>query len=97
MFAALGCITRLELVSRLSDGEERSITDLTKGLGLTRQAVTKHLQVLQDAGLVQSKRVGRESRYTIQARPIRQAEDYLSRIASQWDDAIARLRDRVEE
>lgn len=96
VFAALGCVTRLELVSRLVDGEEHSITSLTEGLDLTRQAVTKHLQVLQHAGLVDSRRVGRESRFTIQPGPITQARDYLTRVSDQWDEAIGRLRAAVE-
>ena len=97
VFAALGCATRLELVSRLGDGEDYSITELTDGLDLTRQAVTKHLQVLQQAGLVQSQRVGRESRFTIQAEKLTEASDYLTRVSNQWDQAIARLRKAVEK
>ena len=97
VFAALGCDTRLELVSRLSDGREHSITALTDGLDLTRQAVTKHLQVLQHAGLVSSQRVGRESRFTIRPGPMTQARDYLTRISDQWDQAIARLTATVEQ
>lgn len=96
MFAALGSVTRLELVSRLCDGQEHSITSLSAGLDLTRQAVTKHLQVLQQAGIVDSQRVGRESRFTIQPGSITQAKDYLTRISAQWDEAIARLRAAVE-
>src|SRR5690242_11921113 len=63
IFAALGDATRLQIVTRLSDGQARSIARLTDGLGLTRQGVTKHLRVLQDAGLVSSIRVGRESQF----------------------------------
>ncbi len=96
VFAALGSVTRLELVSRLSDGKEHSITTLTDGLDLTRQAITKHLQVLQDAGIVKSQRVGRESRFTIRPGPITRAKDYLTRVSDQWDTAIARLRATVE-
>lgn len=97
VFAALGCDVRLELVSRLSDGEEHSITALTDGLDLTRQAITKHLQVLQSAGLVDSQRVGRESRFTIRPGSITHARDYLTRVSNQWDQAIARLRAAVED
>ncbi len=97
VFAALGDATRLELVSRLSDGERHSITELTDGLGLTRQAVTKHLHVLRDAGLVNLKRSGRESRFAIQPKAIADARDYLARVSAQWDEAIARLRVLVEE
>lgn len=96
MFAALGCDTRLELISRLSDGREHSITALTDGLDLTRQAVTKHLQVLQHAGIVDSQRVGRESRFTIRPDPITHARDYLTQVSDQWDEAITRLRVTVE-
>ena len=97
MFAALGDATRLELVSRLVDGERRSIAELTEGLPLTRQAVTKHLQVLSDAGLLDRKRVGRESRFAVRPKALAEARDYLARISEQWDEAIARLRDVVEE
>ena len=96
IFAALGSVTRLELISRLGDGGEHSIASLTEGLDLTRQAVTKHLQVLQHAGIVDSRRVGRESRFTIRPDPIAQARDYLARVSNQWDEAIARLRQAVE-
>lgn len=96
VFAALGCVTRLELVSRLCDGNEHSIASLTDGLDLTRQAVTKHLQVLQQAGIVHNQRVGRERRFSIRHDPINQAKDYLQRVSNQWDDAITRLRSQVE-
>ena len=97
MSAALGDATRLELVSRLSDGERYSITELTDGLALARQAVTKHLHVLRDAGLVNLKRTGRESRFAIQPNAVAGARDYLTQVSAQWDKAIARLRAAVEE
>ncbi len=97
VFAALGDATRLELVSRLSTGERQSITELSDGLTLSRQAVTKHLEVLKGAGLVKRKRVGRESRFAIQPDAIAKARDHLSRVSAQWDQAIARLRATVEE
>jgi len=97
VFAALGSVTRLELLSRLSDGREYSIAELTDGRALTRQAITKHLQVLQQAGIVNSRRVGRESRFIIQPEPITQAKDYLTRVSDQWDKSIARLRAKVEQ
>lgn len=97
VFAALGCVTRLELVSRLSDGKEHSIAALTDGLDLTRQAITKHLRVLQHAGMVDSRRVGRESRFNIRPGAITEATDYLTRVSDQWDKAIARLQSAVEQ
>ena len=87
VFAALGDTTRLELVSRLSDGKQHSIVRLADGLDLTRQGVTKHLQVLKEAGMVSCKRVGRESRFTIRPDPIAKARDYLTRASAQWDEA----------
>ena len=96
VFAALGNDVRLELLSRLGDGSDRSITELSDGLALTRQAVTKHLGVLEQAGIVVTERVGRERRFRIRPEPVSHARDYLSRISAQWDDAIDRLRAAVE-
>ena len=97
VFAALGDTTRLHLVACLGDGKPHSIVELTEGLNLTRQGVTKHLQVLRQAGIVSCKRVGRESRFTLRSAPIAKARDYLTRAAAQWDEAIVRLRASVEE
>jgi DNA-binding transcriptional ArsR family regulator len=95
VFAALGDPTRLALLAKLSDGP-RSISSLSAGAGLTRQAITKHLHVLQGAGLVRSLKVGRESRFAYQAAPIDEARAYLERVSAQWDEAIERLRAFVE-
>ena len=97
VFAALGSDVRLELISRLSDGKEYSITALTDDLDLTRQAVTKHLQVLEHAGMVDRRRIGRESRFAIRPGSITHARDYITRVSDQWDKAIARLRSTVEQ
>ena len=97
VFSALGDATRLALISRLADGRPRSITQLTGGLNLTRQGVSKHLRVLEQAGVVTSRRVGRESRFMFTPEPILDARGYLDRVSDQWDDALSRLRDFVEE
>lgn len=97
VFAALGDATRLELVARLSGGEQLSIVQLADGLELTRQGVTKHLHVLREAGVVSSERVGRERRFTIRPDPIERARDYLVRASAQWDEAIERLKTSVED
>lgn len=97
VFSALGDVTRLELVSRLSDGQQHSITELADGLKLTRQGVTKHLRVLKQAGIVHSKRIGRETRFTIKPDPISTARDFLTRASLQWDQNIGRLKAFVEE
>ena len=97
VFAALGDTTRLELISRLSDGEQHSIAQLAEGLDLTRQGVTKHLHVLKQTGIVSCRRVGRENRFMIRPDPIAKARDYLTRASAQWDDTLARLKAAVEE
>jgi DNA-binding transcriptional ArsR family regulator len=96
VFAALGDETRLSVLGRLAGGEPQSIARLTAGTRLTRQAVTKHLRVLEGAGVVRSMRVGRESRFTLEPRPIDEARDYLDLVSRQWDDALARLKAFVE-
>ncbi|MEQ8318334.1 MAG: metalloregulator ArsR/SmtB family transcription factor [Phycisphaerales bacterium] len=97
VFAALGDATRLELVTRLQDGKQHCIAQLAEGLELTRQGVTKHLRVLQRAGVVSSTRVGRESRFALRPDRLSEAGDYLARASAQWDEAIERLRASVEE
>jgi DNA-binding transcriptional ArsR family regulator len=96
VFAALGDETRLTVLAKLLSGEPQSIARLTEGTQLTRQAVTKHLHVLESAGVVRSTRAGREALYELQPRPIEDARAYLDGIAQQWDDALARLKAFVE-
>jgi DNA-binding transcriptional ArsR family regulator len=95
-FAALGDKTRLALVARLSTGEPASISQLTAGTRLTRQAVTKHLRVLQRAGIVHSARAGREALFSLDPEPMQQMQDYLERVSRQWDQALARFKSFVE-
>ena len=96
MFAALGDRTRLQLLGRLSLGEPRSISELSSDSHVTRQAITKHLGVLENAGLVQSERLGRETRFTFVPTPIEETQNYLEEIAKQWEDALGRLKKFVE-
>src|SRR4030095_4104522 len=96
VFAALGDATRLSLLSRLRDGRPRSIVQLTDGLGLTRQGVSKHLRVLEEAGMVSSPRPGRESRFVFEPAGVAAARGYLERASRQWDRALARLQAFVE-
>ena len=96
VFAALGDETRLGIVTRLCSEGPLSITRLTLGGGVTRQAVTKHLHVLAQAGLAHSSQVGRERIWELEPGPLLTAGDCLSRISAQWDDALARLRRFVE-
>ncbi len=97
LFAALGDETRLRLVSHLSDRGAMSITRLTAGSGVTRQAITKHLGVMQRAGLVTCSHRGRESLWELRGQRIEEAGRYLEVISKQWDVALERLRKFVEE
>jgi DNA-binding transcriptional ArsR family regulator len=96
VFAALGDGTRLGLVARLAAGEPLSISRLTSGTGVTRQAVTRHLHVLAGAGLVRGDRHGREVLWEIEPDRLTEARRYLDDISAQWDRALARLRATVE-
>jgi DNA-binding transcriptional ArsR family regulator len=97
LFAALGDETRVALVAKLGTGQPSSIAELTSGSRLTRQAITKHLRVLQRAGLVHNAREGRESRFELDPRPIQEMQDYLNLVSKHWDDALARLKSFVEK
>lgn len=97
VFAALGDETRLNVVGKLLSGEPQSIARLTEGTQLTRQAVTKHLRVLEHAGVVRSVRAGREALFELKPAPIEDARAYLERISRQWDDALARLKAFAED
>src|ERR1700761_3234481 len=97
VFAALGDETRLSLVIRLSSGEPRSISQLTEGTSLTRQAITKHLRVLERAGVVRGIRAGRESLFAFDPKPIDAMRQYLEEVSRQWDQPLARLKAFVEK
>ncbi len=97
IFAALGDETRLGLLATLSSGEPASITQLTAGSRLTRQAITKHLRVLEHAGIVRSLHVGRENLFAFDPRPMNELHEYLDRMSRRWDDALARLKKFVED
>lgn len=96
VFAALGDPTRLSLVGKLSVDPRLSISRLTEGSQLTRQAITKHLRVLESAGVVRSERSGRESLYWLEPAPIAQTRAWLDHVSRQWDEALARLKAFVE-
>jgi|SRR5580704_4493353 DNA-binding transcriptional ArsR family regulator len=97
VFAALGDETRLSLVAKLSDRRPYSISKLTQGSRLTRQAITKHLRVLESVGIVRCVRAGRESRFQLDPQPIEGAKQYLDIVSTQWDQALSRLKSFVEE
>jgi DNA-binding transcriptional ArsR family regulator len=92
----LGDETRLYLVARLCDDGPTSITGLTAGSKITRQAITKHLRVMEGSGLVKCARRGRESVWELEQRRLEEARRYLDRISKRWDEALIRLRKFVE-
>ena len=96
-FAALGDKTRLSLVAKLCGGKPYSISQLTRGSKLSRQAITKHLRVLESVGIVHSVRAGRKSLFEFDPRPIEGIKDYLDSVSEQWDQALSRLKSFVED
>lgn len=97
LFAALGDEIRLRLVVRLCEQGSASISKLTAGTGVTRQAITKHLRLMQDSGLVRSTRRGRERLWRLNEQRLQDARRHLDLISKQWDDALSRLRNFVED
>jgi DNA-binding transcriptional ArsR family regulator len=97
VFAALGDPTRLAIVRRLCDEGPLSIARLTAGSDVTRQAIAKHLHVMERARILRSERSGRERRWRIEQRRLAEARHYLDIISKQWDTALGRLKTLVEE
>ncbi len=97
LFDALGDPNRLRIVTRLCDGGPSSTSQVTQAVSITRQAATKHLTLLEAAGLVASSRRGRERIWTLQTAPLVQAGDYLTQLSRRWDAAVDRLRAYVED
>ena len=97
IFAALGDPTRLRLVARLSAGEPLSITALSSGARVTRQAITKHLRVLASAGIARDLPHGRERLWELERRSLDEARRCLDLVSRDWDEALARLKAFVED
>lgn len=96
IFAALGDSTRLRIIGRLATGEPLSIATLTTGTGVTRQAITKHLNVLGQAGLVRSRRRGRERTWELAPSQLASARRTIDHICAEWDAALGQLKAFVE-
>lgn len=97
VFAALADATRLHLLGRLSADGPLSITHLSEGTGVTRQAITRHLDTLGRAGLVRDARQGRERVFALDLKRLEKTRQYLDHVSTQWDAAAARLKAFVEE
>jgi DNA-binding transcriptional ArsR family regulator len=97
IFAALGDVTRLQLVSRLSREGPQSITRLAGGFAVSRQAITKHLRVLEQAGVIRHTTGGRETLWHVERGPLTTARRELDAIADRWEVTLRRLKAFVEE
>jgi DNA-binding transcriptional ArsR family regulator len=96
VFAALGDETRLSLLARLCQHAPCSISQLAEGSAMTRQAITKHLRVLEAAGLVRGEAAGRHCLFELEPKALEEARNYLTLVAQQWDEALVRLKKFVE-
>lgn len=97
VFAALGDPVRLSLVNKLNDSHLHSISNLTQGTKITRQAVTRHLTVLEGIGLVTKVKEGRETLYVLDPKPLKTMKEYLEIIAAQWDEKLNDLKTYLED
>ncbi|HET9683204.1 MAG TPA: metalloregulator ArsR/SmtB family transcription factor [Gemmatimonadaceae bacterium] len=97
VFAALADPTRLRLIGRLAADGPLSITRLSEDASVTRQAITRHLETLGEAGLVRDTRHGRERVFALDLKRLEKAKQYLDLVSAQWDDVAARLKAFVEE
>ncbi|HEY0250647.1 MAG TPA: metalloregulator ArsR/SmtB family transcription factor [Kofleriaceae bacterium] len=97
VFAALGDETRLGIIATLCTHGPQSIARLTETTEVTRQAVTKHLELLEEAGVIRSEREGRERIWSVEPQRLGEAQRYLDQISQQWDKALDRLRAMVED
>jgi DNA-binding transcriptional ArsR family regulator len=96
VFQAIADPTRREMLKILSENE-MSITSISGYFPISRTAVTKHLHVLEDAGLVSEKRIGRETRYLLQPEPLQELKRWLSYYERFWDNKLAALKNFVED
>lgn len=97
IFAALGDETRLSLIAKLCRVSQQSITQLAEGTKLTRQAITKHLQVLERVGLVHKVHKGRETLFEFDAMPIETMSQYLGLVSNQWEKKLTDLQTFLDE
>lgn len=95
-FAALGDPRRLAILTRLQQRDGQSVTALCEGMNVSRQAVSRHLKMLSDAGLVSALKSGRETRYTLEPESFAAASRFLAEIGAKWDDALLRLKAHVD-
>ena len=95
VFQAVADPTRRSMLKLLA-GKEMAIAEIAECFPITRTAVNKHLHILSDSGLVTSRKVGRETRYTLQPEPLAELKQWLSFFEQYWDEKLAKLKDFVE-
>jgi DNA-binding transcriptional ArsR family regulator len=95
VFSALSDPSRRRLLESLAGRDSASLTELAAELPVTRQAVSKHLAALGDAGLVEGRRVGRETRYRLTPQPLGEALAWMEKVGDRWDGRLARLQDHL--
>jgi len=96
LFAAFGDETRLAVVRQLSLCGPASISTLAQNFGISRQGVTKHLQLLAQAGVIRGEREGREHIWTLEPDRVAEAQQCLEQVGRGWDNALARLKSHIE-
>ncbi len=96
-FDAVADPTRRQILDRLRTSGSLSVTEVAKGLPMSRQAVTKHLDALEAAGLVRATRVGRQRLHRLDPRPLRELQEWLAPYAAEWDRRLGRLQKQLEE
>jgi DNA-binding transcriptional ArsR family regulator len=96
LFAALGDETRLRIVSQLSQSGPASLSRLREGSNVSRQAISKHLRVMERSGLARSRRHGRETIWQLDPAKLSEVKQYLESVSKHWDEALARLQRMVE-
>ena len=97
VFAAVADPTRRRILETLRSDGELTLTALAEPLPMSRQAVTKHLEVLRRSGLIRVRRSGRERLHRIDPAPLRDLDDWLAPYAAFWDERLARLREHLDE
>lgn len=97
MFNAVADPTRRQILERLRADGPLSIKELAAPLPISRQAVTKHLNILRASGLIRMERVGRERLHFLEADPLREVEDWLKPYAEEWDRRLERLKQHLED
>ena len=97
VFDALADENRRRVIGYLAQRETATATELARELPVTRQAVAKHLAALRDAGLVESDRLGRETRYRLTPAPLTPAMDWIASVGAEWDERLAALRSHLRD